>query len=163
MTMNYETVKSGTKLTLKIVHTTEIDAYVRSNHYLHTTPAGAVLRMEFLDENNRRIGAMLWGRNPSPKQEQRGVLCLTRMYFQDDTEPYIESRALAMARKYIRKHLPEVKGVVSYASIGEGHAGTVYKADGWFEVSRSRANARDCRSGRKNIDTSAKIKFVRSV
>ena len=147
---------------LNIVHSTEIDEYIRENHYLHTTPAGAVLRMEFLDNDGRRVGAMLWGRNPSPKQEQRDVLCLTRMYFQDDTEPYIESRALAMARKYIRKHLPGVKGVVSYASIGEGHDGTVYKADGWFEVSRSKANSRDYREGRKNIDTSAKIKFVRT-
>lgn len=83
--------------------------------------------------------------------------------FLDDTEPYVESRALGMARKYIRKHLPDVKGVVSYASIGEGHTGTVYKADGWFEVSRSRENAKDFRPDRKNIDTSAKIKFVRSV
>ena len=147
---------------LNIVHSTKIDEYIRENHYLHTTPAGAILRIEVLDDNDCRIGAMLWGRNPSPKQEQREVLCLTRMYFQDDTEPYVESRALAMARKYIRKHLPEVKGVVSYASIGEGHDGTVYKADGWFEVSRSRANARDCRQGRKNVDTSAKIKFVRT-
>lgn len=147
---------------LNIVHSTEIDEYIRENHYLHTTPAGAVLRMEFLNDDGYRVGAMLWGRNPSPKQEQREVLCLTRMYFQDDTEPYIESRALAMARKYIRKHFPEVKGVVSYASIGEGHVGTVYKADGWFEVSRSKANSRDYRECRKNIDTSAKIKFVRT-
>ena len=147
---------------LNIVHTTEIDEYIRENHYLHTTPAGAVLRMEFVDDNGSRVGAMLWGRNPSPKQEQKEVLCLTRMYFQDDTEPYIESRALAMARKYIRKHLPSIKGVVSYASVGEGHAGTVYKADGWFEVSRSRANSRDFREGRRNIDVSPKIKFVRT-
>ena len=105
---------------------------------------------------------MLWGRNPSSKQEQKEVLCLTRMYFQDDTEPYIESRALAMARKHIRKHLPNIKGVVSYASVGEGHAGTVYKADGWFEVSRSRANSKDFREGRRNIDVSQKIKFVRT-
>lgn len=149
-------------MTLNIVHSTELDVYIRENHYLHSTPAGAILRMEFLDDNGQRIGAMLWGRNPSPKQEQQEVLCLTRMYFQDDTEPYIESRALAMARRYIRRHLSRVKGVVSYASIGEGHEGTVYKADGWFEVSRSRKNARDFRSGRKNVDTSAKIKFVRT-
>lgn len=149
-------------MTLHIVHSTELDAYIRENHYLHSTPAGAILRMEFLDDDRQRLGAMLWGRNPSPKQEQREVLCLTRMYFRDDTEPYIESRALAMARKYIRKHLPAVKGVVSYASVGEGHEGTVYKADGWFEVSRSRENARDCRMGRKNLDTSVKIKFVRT-
>lgn len=53
------------------------------------------------------------------------------------------------------------KGLVAYSSTGHGHEGTVYQADGWFEVSRSRA-ARDYREGRKNLDTTAKIKWVRS-
>ena len=30
---------------LSIVHSSEIDEYIRENHYLHTTPAGAILRL----------------------------------------------------------------------------------------------------------------------
>lgn len=147
------------------VHTTEVDDWISQYHYLHNTPAGAVLRLEFLDDNRKdnvkRIGAMMFGKNPSPKQDQKNVLCLTRMYFVDDTEPYIESKALAMARKYIRKHFPHIKGLVAYSSTGQGHTGTVYQADGWFEVSRS-TKSKDYRSGRKNIDQSGKIKWCRT-
>ena len=146
---------------LNILHTVEIDKWIAARHYLHSTPAGAVLRMEILDDDGRRIGGMMWGRNPSPKQPQSGVLCLTRMVCVDDTEPYAESRALAMARKYIRKHCPQIKGLVAYSSTGAGHEGTIYQADGWFEVSRT-AGSRDYRQGRKNIDTSVKIKWCRT-
>lgn len=140
----------------------ELDEWIKARHYLHSTPAGAVIRMEFTSDKGERIGAMMWGRNTSPKQDQNNQLCLTRMFFVDDTEPFVESKALAMARKYIRKHYPTIKGVVAYSSMGEGHAGTVYQADGWFEVSRTRNGQRDCREGRQNLDQSSKIKWVRS-
>lgn len=146
---------------LNIMHTTEIDRWIAEHHYLHSTPAGAVIRLEFQDEAGRRIGGMLWGRNTSPKQDQKNILCLTRMCFLNETERFVESRALAMARKYIRKHYPQIKGLVAYSSTGAGHEGIVYQADGWFEVSRSRGG-RDFRQGRANIDMSPKIKWCRT-
>ena len=145
---------------LKEVHSKELDRWIAAHHYLGNTPAGAVLRLEFWD-GRKRIGAMMWGRNTSPKQDQRNMLCLTRMYFVDDTEKNTESRALAMARKYIRKHLPVIKGIVAYSSTGQGHEGIIYQADGWFEVSRSRGG-KDYRENRSNIDTSQKIKWCRT-
>lgn len=147
-------------MTLTISHSTDTDRWLQEHHYLRSTPAGAVIRMEFKD-GGHLVGAMMWGRNTSPKQDQKNVLCLTRMCFVDDAPKNTESRGLAMARKYIRKHYPEIKGLVAYSSTGQGHEGIVYQADGWFEVSRSQAS-RDCREGRKNLDTSAKIKWVRS-
>lgn len=148
-------------MTLSIVHSTDLDRWIAERHYLLSTPAGAVIRMEFYSADRRRIGGMMWGRNTSPKQDHPNLLCLTRMYFVDDTERFVESRALAMARKYIRKHHPAIKGLVAYSSTRQGHEGTIYQADGWFEVSRT-TQSRDCREGRKNIDTSAKIKWCRS-
>ena len=147
-------------MTLMISHSTDTDCWLQEHHYLHSTPAGAVIRMEFVD-SGQLVGAMMWGRNTSPKQDQKNILCLTRMCFVDDAPKNTESRALAMARRYIRKHHPEIKGLVAYSSTGQGHEGVVYQADGWFEVSRSRAS-KDCREGRRNLDTSAKIKWVRS-
>ena len=148
---------------LNIVHSTQLDEWIAERNYLHSVPAGAVIRMEFLtDKGGERIGGMMWGRNPSPKQSQTTQLCLTRMYFIDETEKNVESQALAMARKHIRKHFPAIKGLVAYSSTGEGHEGIVYQADGWFEVSRTKNGKRDCREGRQNIDSSSKIKWVRS-
>lgn len=147
---------------LQISHSTETDNFIREHHYLHTTPAGAVIRMNFTDDLGNLIGAMMWGRNTSPKQDQKNMLCLTRMYFVDSAPKNTESRALSMARKYIRKHFPQIKGIVAYSPTGEGHEGIVYQADGWFEVSRTANGSRDCRGGRKNIDTSTKIKWCRT-
>ncbi|PWL71024.1 MAG: hypothetical protein DBY27_03100 [Clostridiaceae bacterium] len=150
-------------MTLREVHNTELDAWIADHHYLHSTPAGAVLRLEFL-EDGRRIGAMMWGRPTARQSGQQELLQLTRMYFIDDTEPCVESRALAMARKYIRKHLPQIKGLITFASTGEGHKGTIYRADGWFCVGTTRETATGWanRPGRMARDNSQKIKFCRT-
>ena len=148
---------------LKVLHTKEIDAWIKEHHYLKSTPAGAVLRLEF-SENGERIGAMMWGRATSPKIDQKSILELTRMYFIDDTEHCAESKALAMARKHIRKHMPQIKGLISYASTGENHAGTIYEADGWFKIGESKSpnGSWENRRNRTNRDLSKKIKFGRT-
>lgn len=151
-------------MVLKQVHTTEIDTWIKEHHYLKSTPAGAVIRLEFLDDSGDRIGAMMWGRPVSPKVDQVHTLQLTRMCFIDETEHCAESRALGMARKHIRKHYPHIKGLITYASTGLGHEGTIYQADGWFLVSKSDSfrGSWENRLGRTNRDLSAKLKFARS-
>lgn len=158
-------IKPAIDIKLKIAHSTEIDRWIAERHYLKCTPAGAVIRMEFCTPENIRIGAMMWGRPVSPKVDQKHILELTRMFFEDETQHCIESKALAMARKYIRKHYPEIKGVIAYSSTAENHKGIIYQADGWFKISESRSTdgSWENREGRKNRDLSTKIKFARSV
>lgn len=141
----------------------ELDRWITARHYLHSTPAGAVLRLEFLD-GGERIGAMLWGRPTAPKLDQEHILQLTRMYFVDETEPFAESRALGMARKYIRKHLPRIKGLITYASTAERHKGTIYLADGWFRLGESKSYGRgwESRAGRVSRDMGTKFRYVRT-
>ena len=148
---------------LQQVHSTELDRWIAERHYLHSAPAGAILRLEFL-ENDNRIGAMMWGRPTSPKIDQQHILQLTRMYFVDNTERYSESKALAMARKYIRKHYPHIQGLITYASTGEGHEGVIYKADNWFQIGRTTAKKQgwSIRPGRKDRDLCEKIRYVRT-
>ena len=148
---------------LNTANTKELDAWIAERHYLRTTPAGAVLRLEFTADG-RRLGAMLWGRPTSPKIDQKTILELTRMVFIDDTERFIESKALSMARKYIRKHYPQVKGLIAYSSTAEGHKGTIYEADGWFKISESRSDTASWanRPNRQDRDLSRKIKFGRT-
>ena len=152
------------EIKLKIAHDTEIDHWIAERHYLKSTPAGAIVRMEFCAPDNTRLGAMMWGRPTSPKVDQENIMELTRMYFVDETEHCIESKAFAMARKYIRKHYPKIKGLIAYSSTAEDHRGTIYKADGWFKIAESRSNTGNWenRQGRRNRDLSVKIKFARS-
>ena len=148
---------------LKILHTKEIDGWIAERHYLKSVPAGAMLRLDFT-ENGKRIGAMLWGRPTSPKIDQKHTLELTRMFFVDDTEHFVESKALAMARKHIRKHLPHIRGLIAYCSTGSAHTGTVYEADGWFKLSESRSHTGswENRPNRRDRDLSVKLKFGRT-
>jgi hypothetical protein len=151
-------------MTLKEIHNTEIDKWIKENHYLKSTPAGAVLRLEFIDDNGQRIGAMMWGRPVSPKVDQKHILELTRMYFIDDTEHCAESKALSMARKHIRKHYPHITGLIAYSSTAENHKGIIYQADGWFKLGESKSNqgSWENRTGRTNRDLSVKLKFGRT-
>lgn len=149
---------------LREVHSTELDAWIRERHYLASVPAGASLRLEFLDEGGQRIGAMMWGRPVAWKTDQARILQLTRMYFVDHTPHCTESRALGMARKYIRKHRPQIKGLVTFASTTEHHKGTIYLADGWFLIGTTKNAGRgwESRDGRQSRDTGDKLKFARS-
>ena len=171
---------------LFISHTTATDNWIKAHHYLHSAPAGARVRMEFyipyaeadqlahgagmpLMDSDRldgkyMIGAMMWGRPTSRKVDQRAILELTRCCFLDFMPKSAESKGLAKARRWIRKNLPEVKGLIAYSSTGEAHRGTIYLADGWFKVSETESShaSWETRGGRKNRDLSTKYQFARS-
>lgn len=170
---------------LFISHTTATDDWIKAHHYLHSAPAGARVRMEFyiscaeanqivhetgmlmdLDrlDDKYLIGAIMWGRPTSRKVDQKAILELTRCCFLDFMPKNTESKGLAKARAWIRKNLPEVKGLIAYSSTGESHRGTIYLADGWFKVAEAESPhaSWETRSGRKNRDLSVKYKFARS-
>jgi hypothetical protein len=146
---------------IEVSHSKELDRWVKQRHYLNSTPAGAKLRLWILDDKGERIGAMMWGRPNARRLDQISLLELTRMYMVDETEPNAESKALALARKYIRKNMPEIKGLIAYSSTGQGHEGTIYKADNWFELGRNKVSAKGWsnREGRENRDSSEKNKM----
>lgn len=147
---------------LVISNSTDVDEYIKDNHYLKSAPAGAKLRIWIKNDKGKVIGAMMWGRPTARTYDHDRILELTRMFMIDDTEHCAESKALGMARKLIRKKLPQVKGLITYASTGEGHIGTIYEADGWFAVGMTEGKAWN-KPDRLNKDVSKKIRWVRSV
>jgi len=42
-----------------------------------------------------------------------------------------ESRALALAAKWVRQNMPDIHRLIAYADPARGHAGTIYRAAGW--------------------------------
>jgi hypothetical protein len=146
-----------------IVRDESVDAWIRERHYLRSTPATAIIRMRFEDAAHRIVGCMMWGHPTARRLDQVAILELSRMCFIDDTEPYIESKCLAMARKHIRKYNSRIKGLIAYSSTGQSHEGVVYKADGWYELGRHTPARWGNRPGRVDRDTSDKIRWTRSV
>lgn len=149
---------------VEVTTSTELDQWIIDRHYLRSSPAGARLRLWVLDERGKRIGAMMWGRPTARSLDSNNLLELTRMHLIDETEPFAESKALSLARKYIRKHYPTIKGLLVYSSTGEGHTGTVYLADGWFPFGRTRGRKQGWsnREQRHDRDNSQKIRWLRS-
>lgn len=141
---------------------TEIDKWIASRHYLKSTPAGAKLRLWILDEKRNRIGAMMWGRPTARNLDGNRLLELTRMYVIDDTDPFVESKALSLARKMIRKTMPDIKGLIAYSSTGQEHEGTIYEADNWFVLGVSKSGRWSNRPGREDRDTSVKKRWCRT-
>lgn len=149
---------------VEVCHSKELDRWITERHYLGNTPAGARLRLWVIDKEGNHIGAMMWGRPNARKLNQETLLELTRMYMIDEAESMSESRALKLARAYIRKHFPKVKGLLAYSSTGQHHEGTIYIADNWFELGRNKVSKSgwNNREGRETKDFSEKIRWVRT-
>ena len=150
-------------LRMEICHNKqEVDDWLAQRHYLGKPPACARLRLVFRTRQGHQIGAMLWAQPTARELDQNRILELSRMAFVDDTEPFIESRALAMARKHIRKYFPKIKLLLSYCSVNR-HQGTIYAADNWCPFGFARENnPRGHRKGRIDRDLSRKQRWVRS-
>ena len=121
--------------------------FVREHHYTHSVKTNAQVHFGvFLD--GKLGGAMQFGppidrhktaalvRNTKP----RGMLELNRMAFTDDLPRNSESRALGVVMRLMRKELPTIRWVVSFADATQCGDGTIYRAAG-FMLTAIRKNA----------------------
>jgi len=152
------------QLSVMEYHTTDLDKFLASLHYMGYTPAGAKLRLGVLENGIKCIGAMMWGRPSSKAYNQEKILELTRMVLIDETEVCSESHALSLARKYIRLHLPQVKLLIAYSDPTFNHDGGIYEADNWCELGLTTGGiwTSISKPSRRDMSTSKKIRWVRS-
>ena len=149
---------------LLLVNSEDVDKWIAQHHYLGYSPPGARLRFWIVNSSDEIMGAMMWGRPTARMLDQECLLELTRMCLIDDTVPNAESQALGKARRWIRKHMPSIKGLLAYASTGARHRGTIYEADGWFPFGKTEGHSwkRKGRCKRRDKDTSPKLRWLRS-
>lgn len=158
--------QQGVRIHLQEAHDMSLDKWIAERHYLKSTPCGARLRLWIQNQKRDIIGAMMWGRPSARLLDQETILELTRMYFIDDTERFVESRALALSRKWIRKRFPKIKLLLSYSSTGYGgdNCGRIFAADNWCQFGTTKGGSwkRQGREKRLDKDLSDKIRWVRS-
>ncbi|WP_051276525.1 XF1762 family protein [Desulfovirgula thermocuniculi] len=134
-------------------------AFVERHHYLGYAPPGAraCLGVWYGD---RLVGTLMFGRPSARLEDQEHTMELTRMVLLNECPRNSESRVLALAAEWIRRNMPEIRRLISYADPGKGHRGTVYRAAGWRFVGRT-AGGRWTRTGRPRKDTATgpKLKF----
>jgi hypothetical protein len=107
-------------------------------HYSKCVPVFKSVRIGVW-EADRFIGVVMFGQGASPNLGNpygltgTGVCELTRVALRDHITPV--SRIIAIAFKFLKRTSPNLRLIVSFADMGQGHHGGIYQAGGWIYAS----------------------------
>lgn len=113
-------------------------------HYARSVPV-STFGYSVFNDSQEFCGVILFGRGAnnnlakSFNLHQGEVIELVRVAL--NGKHGITSQAVAIALKLIKKDLPTVKLIVSYADEGHNHKGTIYQATNWIFVGDSIAES----------------------
>lgn len=132
----------NTKPKLKIGWAThEASKYaVEKWHYSKTLPVPPIVKVGVW-ENDIFIGVVLFSRGASPDLlkpyglSQLDGCELTRIALNKHFTPV--SKIMTIAIKFLKKHCPDLKLIVSFADQSKGHHGGVYQATNWIYTGQS--------------------------
>ena len=111
----------------------DIRLFVETHHYSGSVNGVKVTTCYRVDHCGILVGAVIYGQMSTTAWKKFGrseieVLELRRLVLIDDAPKNSESRVVGWTLRHIRKNLPLVKVVVSYADPYYGHSGIIYKA-----------------------------------
>jgi hypothetical protein len=115
-------------------------------HYAKAVPVN-VFGYSVFNDNNEWCGVILYGTGANNnlalqyELKQGNVIELVRMALNSKQES--TSKALAVSLKLLKKDLPLVKLIISYADKDQNHNGTIYQATNWYYVGTSMQNTTD--------------------
>lgn len=114
-------------------------------HYAKSVPVNTFGHSVFNDQNEW-CGVILYGTGATPNigsqynLKQGQVVELVRMALNGKQKS--TSNTMATSLRLLKKKLPLVKLVVSYADIDQNHFGVIYQACNWFYVGSCNENTR---------------------
>lgn len=114
-------------------------------HYAKSVPVN-VFGYSVFNDKNEWCGVVLYGTGATPNigsqynLKQGQIIELVRMALNGKQES--TTKAMAISIKLIKKHLPLVKIIVSYADIDQNHYGVIYQATNWNYVGDCNQNTR---------------------
>jgi hypothetical protein len=117
-----------------------------SFHYAKSIPVNTFGYSVFNDKNEW-CGVVLYGSGANNnlamqyKLKQGNVIELVRMALNGKQES--TSKALAVSLKLLKKDLPLVKLIISYADKDQNHNGIIYQATNWYYTGKSMVNQKD--------------------
>jgi len=124
----------------------EVRAFIEENHYSGSINGVKITQCFRVDYNSELVGAVLFGAMSTTAWKkfdtnEKAVLELRRLVLLDKVGYNSESRVISICLKHIKRFMPEVKLIVSYADPQYGHDGTIYKAanfDYWGTSSKDK-------------------------
>lgn len=115
----------------------DVDRFLQ-RHYLRKRPAIVLLSLCVM-RSGVPVGCVVYSAPPREAEKRYGGKTweLARLYLIDEMPRNSETWAIAQSIRYIRRHHPEVRVLLSYADPSAGHAGTIYKAGNWESDGRT--------------------------
>jgi len=133
--------KSPKELEVKRINNQLASSFIIENHYTHTCPQNIMLALGFYYNDilttcivygippGRDTAHSIWdGGNTDECWE------LVRLFSHDNCPRNTESYCIGQSFKYIKKHFPQIKVLVSYADAKFHHCGFVYQATNWWYI-----------------------------
>lgn len=124
---------------IRQIDTNTARSYIAENHYTKSCALGRISYGYF--EDNELKGAIVFSQPAGKfvasgiwdKGTQRNTLEFIRMFL-DDSAVIKESQFIGQVIKELRKDMPEVKILVTYADSQAGHVGYIYQATNWIYI-----------------------------
>lgn len=119
--------------------------FIEKHHYTHSCNLAKVSYGFF---NNDKIVCVVVFSRPSGKNLSKSIwkdgndtntMELIRMFSFDGSPKNTESFCISRCIKEIKKELPNIKVLVSYADSGAGHVGYIYQASNWSFIGQASA------------------------
>jgi hypothetical protein len=110
-------------------------------HYSKSVPPSKTVKIGAW-EDSQFIGVVIFSHGATPqigspyKLKQSEVCELTRIALSKHSVPV--SRIMSIAIKFLKKHCPKTRLVVSYADLMQNHYGGIYQATNWTYVGRTK-------------------------
>lgn len=164
---------SAKEIIIKTISKSDADKIVKKYHY-----SGKVVQNSNLNfgvfYKGLLLGAMQFG-SPTDKRKMlplvkdtdwNGMMELNRMAFSDALPRFAESRAIAMAFKWMKKNAPQIEWVISFSDGTQCGHGTIYQASNFY-LTQIKENTRiiELPNGEKthfiNFSPSQKNKFTK--
>ena len=133
-------------------------------HYSKSVPVGKLIKVGAW-EDGRFIGVVIFSRGATPRigmpynLTQLECCELTRVAMRP--HKCFVSQVLAEAIKFLRKKCPEMKLIISYADIEQGHHGGIYQATNWIYEGKTERARYFIVNGKKTHPKSLHSKYRR--
>jgi hypothetical protein len=120
----------------------DVRAFVEAHHYSGSVNGVKITICYRVDHCGVLVGAVIYGQMSTTAwkkfgQSEAEVLELRRLVLVDEAPKNSESRVVGWTLRHIRKNLPNVNIVVSYADPHHGHTGVIYRASNFKYLGES--------------------------
>ena len=111
----------------------EIKKFVEENHYSRSVNGVKIRQCFKVVCAGQLVGGVIFGQLSTTAWKrfatnESDVLELRRLVLKDEAERNSETWVIARCLRWIKRYLPQVKVIVSYADPAFGHVGTIYRA-----------------------------------